>query len=625
MLKKFIYLPLLCFSLSVIAQQPHQYKKEIIPIKLERISPPLRSINHVNEHPVNRTVKENETEEHREVKFKKNYIGIGADKAIQRIYADSTGTVLTMLDNLEGLDESVDPSDNTLAVSPDYVVQMTNNWNNSAIRIWDKDGSLVIPELNTEDVSGLNDYGDPNIIYDEAADRFAFVLLAFSGSKLILCISQTNDPAGAYYVYSFSPGFGFPDYPKLAVWKDSYFITTNSSDPAIFALNRTALLAGEDIGIIQKYTLDGFSTIGFQAPAPVTQTGSLAPAADEPAIILRIADEAWSGIDSDYLEYTEVDIRWDDPDLSSISEPHALSIIPYDSYLCGFGSWHCIPQPGTSQKLDPLADIIMDKSQYRNFGDHASIVCSTVSNADGDSTAGVRWFELRKSAGEDWQVYQQSTYSPDDNYRWMSSISMNQFGSIALAYNISSSEVYPGIRMTGRTYCDSLNKMTAAEINAQSGTGSNSNERYGDYNALVTDPVDGTFWFTSNYNPGSSWKTRVIHFALDTCGYIPSDTTIDTSVIDTNTLVLQGLLTHFGLQPIPADDHIDISFGAAFPSKGSVVLYDISGHIIRSKEISIREGENDLMLPVADLPQGHYIIKLLMEQGSESRKCIISH
>ena len=52
----------------------------------------------------------------------------------------------------------------------------------------------------------------------------------------------------------------------------------------------------------------------------------------------------------------------------------------------------CVPQLGTTSKLDGLADRLMFRAAYRNFGDHEALVSNySVSSA---GIAGVRWFEL---------------------------------------------------------------------------------------------------------------------------------------------------------------------------------------------------------------------------------------
>src|SRR4030095_5433158 len=255
------------------------------------------------------------------------------------------------------------------------------------------------------------------------------VLYSFSASKLVVCVSTTSDPTGAYYVYSFTTTGGYPDYPKIGVWGNSYFITTNSNSPSIFALRRNTMLNGTGTGTVQKFTLTGFPSIGFEAASPITRTGSLAPPAGSQAMVIRVADDAWGGsVGSDHLELFKMSINWNNPNNSTISGPFNLPILPFNSYLCGFNSLSCIPQPGTSTKLDPLGNIVMDKVQYRNMGTYESIVCSNVCNADGKGTAGVRWYELRKNAGGDWFIYQESTYSPGSDGRFMSSITINQKG-----------------------------------------------------------------------------------------------------------------------------------------------------------------------------------------------------
>ena len=65
---------------------------------------------------------------------------------------------------------------------------------------------------------------------------------------------------------------------------------------------------------------------------------------------------------------------------------------------CNFGA--CIPQPGTSVKLDTLNDRLMYRMAYRNFGDHEAMVVNHSVDADGADHAGVRWYELRKTLGQ---------------------------------------------------------------------------------------------------------------------------------------------------------------------------------------------------------------------------------
>jgi hypothetical protein len=450
-----------------------------------------------------------------------NPLPLGADPARQQNYTPSTSA--TILSNWAGLQASVEPSDNTIAIGPNHVFQMTNNNKSTYIRIWDKAGNLLVASKLVGSLDGhVNDCGDPNVIYDPQADRYIFTVLyscSFSDKKLLVLISQTNDPTGAYYVYTISSTNGNPDYPKISSWGNAYFITINGNSPTIFALNRNKMINGKNLGTIQTFKLSRFPKIGFQAASPVQITGTTAPPNGESAVCIRVADDAWGANgEPDHLEIFLLSINWSNPNLSTITGPIDLNTIAYNSNLCNFTSGSCIPQPGSSKKLDPLSNIVMDKVQYRNFGDHEAIVASHVCNADGNGTAGIRWYELRRDGSGNWFIYQQGTYQPDLTDRWMSSIGLNGDGSIALGYNLSNAtNVYPSGGFTGRAACDPLNTMTVAENVVAVGAKANSSHRYGDYNGMMVDLTDNSFWLTTQYNPTSSWATEVTHFTITPC------------------------------------------------------------------------------------------------------------
>ena len=80
---------------------------------------------------------------------------------------------------------------------------------------------------------------------------------------------------------------------------------------------------------------------------------------------------------------------------------------------------------------------------------------------------------------------------------------------------------YPSIKYTGRMECDPLGTMTEPETVMAQGLGPNGSNRYGDYASMAVDPVDGSFWFTGQYNPnatGGNWSTRIGNFDIGNCG-----------------------------------------------------------------------------------------------------------
>ena len=205
------------------------------------------------------------------------------------------------------------------------------------------------------------------------------------------------------------------------------------------------------------------------------------------------------------------------PSASTFTKLADIAVSEFDSTLCGLSTMDCIPQPGTTQGLDPLREILMFRTQYRNFGTHQSIVGSYAVDVGGDH-AGVRWFELRRTGTGAWSLHQEGTVAPDSTHRWNSSIAMDGSGNIALGYSVSGTDVYPGIRYIGRTSGAALGSMSTAETVIQAGSGSQSSmDRWGDYSAMSVDPVDNCrFWYTNEYvGSNGAWKTRIASFRFD--------------------------------------------------------------------------------------------------------------
>jgi hypothetical protein len=206
---------------------------------------------------------------------------------------------------------------------------------------------------------------------------------------------------------------------------------------------------------------------------------------------------------------------------TSLSGPTNIAVASFTP-ACSGGT--CIPQKGVNQKLDSLADRLMFRLAYRNFGTYQALVVNhsvKVGTAHNNPYTGVRWYEIRNPAGTP-SVFQQSTFSPDSNYRWMGSIAQDKQGNMALGYSESSSSMYPSISYTGRLVTDPVNTMQA-EASMQAGTGSQNGrlERWGDYSGMSIDPTDDcTFWYTTEYikTTGSfNWSTRVGSFKFPSC------------------------------------------------------------------------------------------------------------
>ena len=392
--------------------------------------------------------------------------------------------------------------------------------------IYDKSGNVLAgPTALDSFGSGAcaSGFGDGIVLYDQMADRWMLSEFAGSGNHLCIYISDGPDPVNdGWYAYDFiTPNF--PDYPKYGVWPDAYYVSSNENSPAVYALDRAKMLNGQG-ATAQRFTAPSLSGFGFQALIPSDLDGATAPPAGAPNYFMRHRDdEAHNGGSNnpteDYLEIWPFHVDFDTPANSTFTGPINIPIAEIDSELCGFFAFACFPQQGSGTTLDPLREVIMFRLQYRNFGAYETLVGNLVTDVDGTDHGGIRWFELRKSGGGAWTLYQEGTYAPDANDRWMGAISMDGAGNIAVGYNVTSSSMFPSLRYTGRLASDPLGTMPQGEGTLINGSAANASNRYGDYSAMSVDPVDDcTFWFTGEYNASSSWSTRIGSFKFDACG-----------------------------------------------------------------------------------------------------------
>lgn len=502
---------------------------------------------------------------------------VGLDPMQQKDYSPAQANKALGV-NVAGMPSVTSPADPTVDVGPNHVIQMINGTSGSTFQIWDKSGNVVQGStifdnfMNSASVNGSPNWsgaGDPIVVYDARADRWLLSEFDMS-NNLLIAISTTADPTGSYYTYTVNMP-AFPDYPKYSVWEDEYVVTANIGSSDIVALPRADMLAGTTSSA-QMFTQANFGTIGFQASTPVNMDGTTVPPTGTPAMVMRMTDDAWTGANADALEIWELDIDWATPGNSTFTLATTLGVSAFDSGLCGYTSFQCIPQPGTSTILDPLRELLMNRIHYRNFGTHESIVCCHSVDLDGNDWAGIRWYEVRRTGGTggSWSVYQEGTYSPDSDHRWMPSIGISATGNIGLAYNVSSSSTFPSLRYTGRKDCDPLNTMTEGETVIVAGTASNNSNRYGDYNALGLDPTDGeTFWFTGMYNTSGNASTRVAAFSLPGCAPVVQfgGSTYDINESDAN--VANGCLDYYAIN-IPIQIGLD-------PSQAADVTVNVTG------------------------------------------------
>jgi hypothetical protein len=411
------------------------------------------------------------------------------------------------------------PPDPNIAVGKAYIVQMVN----SEIAVFNKSGTLLSgPTALSSLWTGLggacasSNAGDPIVQYDNLADRWLVSELGSSGSapySECIAVSQTNDPRGAYYLYSYDFGSSLNDYPKFGVWptatNSAYLATYNMFANAqtftgaqLCAYDRNAMLAGASAAAALCSTVANDGNF-----LPSDLDGATPPADGTPGLFLNFETGSSLRLYQLSPDFTAL--------TGTLSQPIDIAVAPF-TQACNGGV--CIAQPN-SQKLDSLGDRLMYRLAYRVFTDHASMVVNH--SVAAGSSVGVRWYELQAPTAGQFSLYQQGTFAPDSAYRWMGSAAMDGAGNIAIGYSKSSSSVYPAIGITSRTPAMALGTMGTETI-LQAGAGAQTTyNRWGDYTALRIDPSDDTtFWYTNEYytrnNPffNFNWSTAIASFTV---------------------------------------------------------------------------------------------------------------
>jgi hypothetical protein len=545
-MKKFLFSIFLLFSADIVFAQ--QAPTEILNGQLVAVTPRLSTIQ-ANASPSPRPKKSRQFGENdianKRVRFpidNKNANSI--DGALQTGFNSINVTPKAPITSFDGVVSSDNvtlfgstfiPPDPVLSVGPNHIVQMVN----SAHRVYNKSGtSLAGPIKFSSIVPGAGDDGDPITLYDHVADRWLLLQFDLPGgtnNALIFCISQTNDPTGAYNVYRFVTSASFPDYPHVGIWNNSYIVTTHEFNTAgtaylgqgFYAMDRNKMLDG----------LSGVTGIRFQTGSseggylPMSMEGMKTPEANSlPTFFTFDSDEL--GAASDRLIYRTLSPDFTTPSNSVLSAVVNLNTSAFDGRSPSSRS--AIEQSGTTSGLDAINDRMMSRIIYRRFDNHESVVMNHGVNVSGAAagavtigtfTSAMRWYELTRANPTDpWTINQQSTFAPTstngatgDN-RWMGSPGIDQRGNIAIGYSISSSSTFPSLNYAERKRTDPLSTLQTEQV-LHAGTGSQtSGNRWGDYSAMTTDPTDEeTLWYTGEYYGVTgtfNFRTRVGSFKV---------------------------------------------------------------------------------------------------------------
>jgi len=460
--------------------------------------------------------------------------------------------------NFEGIGNvnAVYPADPNGDVGLDHYIQTVN----SSFAVWDKSGNIMYGPVDNKTIwesfpgpwNTHNYWADPVFKYDQLADRWIISSMSNPGNLqppfyTMVAVSVTGDPLGEYYCYAFQFN-EINDYPKLSVWSDGYYISyifwDHITDLYLYTLysviDRNAMLNGNpDVNMIQFQVQ--YPSEGSFFPLPADLRGSMTPE-NAPCYFVKLGEHEPGNPWHLSLDVLALDADWNVPANSSFGQVAQFDLGQFEPVPYPYGPG--APQMGSDINVMTLPLLMMYPLTYRKFSNHESMVCCQTM-WDGVINY-IKWYELRMNTSG-WYIYQSGNWVSNDAHSFMPSISLNGNGDIALGYSVSSEEIYPSLRFTGRRAEDSLGVMTFEELPLYHGLNyANSfhqefeQNRWGDYSSMMVDPSnDSTFWYTNMYTNGSTspgnWNTRI--FSLNLSG----DSTLPYAFAGNDTLVSNAL------------------------------------------------------------------------------------
>ncbi|HEY4064330.1 MAG TPA: hypothetical protein VGM30_20635 [Puia sp.] len=471
------------------------------------------------------------------------------------------------------------PSDNALAVGPDHIVQIVNSrmavYTKKGKR-YDSTGRVLYGPGETRNVfrgfggpcEKLNN-GDAVVRYDQLANRWLIVMPTFrrvigrndpkdsirsrmdkdrpqpgkaeaiyqpppsfpeprpaqQGPRqprpaeegtycMCYAISTSPDPLGSYYRYEFDRPL-FPDYPRPAIWPDGYYTTSSTSDNLIqrqlFIVDRAKMLKGKN-ATEQSFIIND---VNFLLNADID--GKQLPPKGSPNIMMADGGtQLHKIIEDDGIYVWKVHVDWKDTTKTKLEGPLKITVAPYH-YLGDGQLTKAVPQPGVEQHLDSQGDKLMSRLVYRRIGSQESLVAAhSVNTSTGGG--GVRWYEFRVDGQRNVSLYQQGTYAPGGEYRWLPGAAMDGRGNIGIGYSYGSAEHFPGQRFAGRLAGDSLGLLTLKEAVLVIGESAQTTTlRWEDYTYSAVDPSDdNTIWYVGDYlkKDAKNYTTRIGAFRM---------------------------------------------------------------------------------------------------------------
>lgn len=460
---------------------------------------------------------------------------------------------------------------------------------------------------------GLNGIGhhkyDPKIIYDPVADRYICVVLSGTDAtnNIVVCFSQTNDPAGAWNMYKFygdvKGDTTWFDYPAISITKDEFFLTGNKlgynsswktgfKETVVYQIDKQSGYTGatnltyqiwDSIkhanGEYVRYLHPVQAGATIEGPAQYFMSNRNFGIQTDSVWLVKIPDNIASGNKNVEVNFLKTTTKYGAPPNGRQPDTSATLATNDARMLGAFYIDNEIHFCNTSVNASSGAAAVFHGviSDYKNNPSvtHSSIV-------------GVDTLDFG---------YPNLAYAGKKNGK-------NQ---AIIGFNFTGPNTFPGlaaILYDGTQYSDIVRiKEGAGSIKMLSGK----EQRWGDYTGAQVDWNNpGSVWVVGIYGKKVGTNTQYGNWMAKLTS--PTHVGISEKAITT---------TDVKVYPNPAYQFIGFDFDVKEAGKVNFAIYDMKGQKVdQVLEMHCKKGHNLIRLNIGSLPTGNYVLKAQTATGA---------
>ncbi len=497
------------------------------------------------------------------------------------------------------------PPDINGAVGNTYIFETTNQ----EFSIYSKTGKLQA-SLNPSNFFAQDTVFanfDPHVEYDAAHQRYIAIIDAqntvTANSDLFVAVSQTGDPLGNWYIYSFEVANNNPiyllDYPLLG-YNENWVVLTgnayyyyNSNDygeyAIVYVLNRADLYNG---------ALDMVKAFSDKTHISVTPTQTYdTTEADDYIVQDDNGDQGGKG----YVEVGTVSGAAGSP---SYSDGINLGVTSTWSDDGSIGA----TQLGTSQNIESGLDTKIENSVFKNGS--LWLTHTVYLPVASPTHCAVDWYQVNPTNPPSIAQYARIE-DPDgiiDYY--YPSIGVDNNNDVLVGYCTSSPDSYASSQYSYHASTDPENTMETGYlfengltpyIYLDPNTGRN---RYGDFTFTTIDPADNSFWTFQEYADDVYWGT----VAANVVG----------GATAVNTLTANN--TSIDVYPNPTTGEFNLTMHNLPAGNYTISLYNILGQKIMEKQTRASATYYTMPVDISMLPSAMYFIRVVAAGGEWSQR-----